>query len=90
MRKKTEQKSNKLYNVASARLSKSKEYVNFCLITSKDDKKEFATICKKKEDCKFSKGTDGKYYVYFIVELKKEEPKQVKTAEEITDEDLPF
>ena len=77
---------NKLFNVASARLSKSKEYVNFCLISGKDDKKEFATICKKKEDCKFSKGKDGKYYVYFVVELK-EEP---KTADEITDEDLPF
>ena len=52
---------NKLFNVASARLSKSKEYVNFCLISGKDDKKEFATICKKKEDCKFSKGKDGKF-----------------------------
>lgn len=82
---------NKLFNVASARLSKSKEYVNFCLISGKDDKKEFATICKKKEDCKFSKGKDGKYYVYFVVELKENKPKEeTKTADEITDEDLPF
>ena len=82
---------NKLFNVASARLSKSKEYVNFCLISGKDDKKEFATICKKKEDCKFSKGKDGKYYVYFVVELKENKAKEEsKTADEITDEDLPF
>ena len=78
---------NKLFNVASARLSKSKEYVNFCLISGKDDKKEFATICKKKEDCKFLKGKDGKYYVYFVVELKQNKVKEeTKTADEITEE----